>query len=90
MKSSQAVAPRRLSVALRFKADIERAASDGVLLGDMALHLTLGDVEQLKRDRTVPMADISFTDGTMKYLGVEVVKGNVPLSVLRCEGADRI
>jgi hypothetical protein len=49
----------------------------------MALHLTLGDVEQLKRDRAVAMEDISFAGGTMKYLGVKVVKGDVTLSVLR-------
>ena len=56
--------------------DPERAASEGVALGDLALHLTLGDVELLKRDRSLPVADISFDGGTMRYLGVKVVKGD--------------
>jgi hypothetical protein len=80
----------RASVALRFKTEIERAESDGVSLEDMALHLTLGDVEQLKRDRAVPVPDISFTGGIMKYLGVKVLKGDVPLSVLRRPVADNV
>ena len=82
MKAPTAVIPRP-TVASRFRTEIERAASEGVLLDEMALHLTLGDVEQLKRDRAVAVADISFTGGTMKYLGVKVVKGDVPLSILR-------
>jgi hypothetical protein len=73
----------RPSVAARFRTEIERAAAEGVDLGDMALHLTLGDVELLKRDRALPVADISFHGGAMSYLGVKVVKGNVPASELR-------
>lgn len=74
---------RRPTVAVRFKTEIEREAAEGVDLGDMALHLTLGDVELLKRDRSLPVSDISFTGGTMRYLGVKVVKGDVEASVLR-------
>lgn len=73
----------RPSVAARFRAEIERALEQGLSLDELALHLTLGDVEQLKRDRGVPVADISFAGGTMTYLGVKVSKGDVPLSVLR-------
>jgi hypothetical protein len=87
MKRAQPVAPRP-TVALRFRTEIEQAALEGVLLGDMSLHLTLGDVEQLKRDRTVPVDAISFAGGTMKYLGVRVVKGEVALSVLRLKATD--
>jgi hypothetical protein len=87
MKPNQAVAPRP-SVAIRFRTLIEQAASTGAALDDMALHLTLGDTELLKRDRSVPVADIRFTDGVMTYLGVTVSKGNVPVSVLRCAGVD--
>jgi hypothetical protein len=71
------------TVAARFRAEIDRAASEGVDIADLALHLTLGDVEQLKRDRALAVADISFFGGTMTYLGVKVVKGDVPASILR-------
>lgn len=81
MKPSVVAAPR-LSIAARFRTEIERAASDGVAIDDMALHLTLGDVELLKRDRAVPVADVSFAGGIMTYLGVKVMKGNVAQSVL--------
>jgi hypothetical protein len=72
----------RVTVASRFRAEIEQAAQEGVKPGKMALHLTLGDVEHLKRDRAVPVADISFAGGKMTYLGVTVVKGDVPQSIL--------
>jgi len=32
--------------------------------------------------RTLPISDISFADGTMRYLGVEIVQGGVSASVL--------
>jgi hypothetical protein len=79
---------QRPTVGARFRSEIEQAAAEGVCLGDMALHLTLGDVEQLKRDRAIPVPDISFAGGTMKYLGVTIVKGDVALSVLRRRLAD--
>lgn len=92
MKPSQsptaASAAARASVAERFRGQIERAAAEGVCMDDLALHLTLGDVEQLKRDRAVPVADISFIGGVMRYLGVPVVKGGVAASVLRRPEAD--
>ncbi len=69
--------PRRPTVAFRFRAEIQQAASQGVSLDQMALHLTLGDAELLKRDRAVPVADISFADGVMTYLGVKILKGDV-------------
>ncbi len=78
----------RPTVAVRFKNDILAAAADGIDLGDLALHLTLGDVEQLKRDRAIAVADISFTGGTMRYLGVKVVKGDTPASELRRPAAE--
>ncbi len=87
MKSAQTLAPRP-TVAARFRAEIEKASAQGVALDHLTLHLTLGDVEQLKRDRAVAMADISFFGGTMTFLGVEVLKGEVPLSVLRIRVAD--
>lgn len=83
------VSAARPTVAFRFKAEIERAASQGAALDDMTLLLTLGDIQQLKRDRTLPVADISFLGGTMTYLGVKVLKGD-SLSVLRLKVADGV
>jgi hypothetical protein len=75
-------ASRRASAALHFRAEIEKAEAAGVPREDMSLHLTLGDVNQLKRDRSLPVTDISFADGTMRYLGVKIVQGGVSVSVL--------
>jgi hypothetical protein len=87
MKPSHAIAARP-NVALRFRSEIEQAASQGESLDDLALHLTLGDIAQLKRDRSVPVADISFAGGAMTYLGVKILKGSAPLSVLKRREAD--
>ena len=79
---------RRATVAARFKAEIEKAAAEGLDIEKIALHLTLGDVELLKRDRSVPVSDISFHGGSMSYLGVKVVKGDVGASELRRQAAE--
>lgn len=82
--------PRRVSAALQFRAEIEKAEADGVSRDDMSLHLTLSDVTELKRDRTLPLSDISFAGGTMRYLGVKVVQGGASASVLhRVDDPDR-
>ncbi|HEY4028959.1 MAG TPA: hypothetical protein VGM25_01330 [Caulobacteraceae bacterium] len=78
------------TVAVRFRNEIEQAASRGVAADDMTLHLTLGDVEQLKRDRNIAVSDISFVGGTMTYLGVKVLKGETPLSALSCGTMDTV
>lgn len=87
--SPSAVAAPPPSVAVKFRIEIERAAAEGAHVDDLILHLTRGDTELLKRDRKVAVADISFTGGTMRYLGVKVVKGDIPLSTLKrpAEGA---
>jgi hypothetical protein len=86
-QAAQAVAVR-ITVAHRFKAEIEQAALEGVPLADLTLNLTIGDIEQLKRDRTIPLADISFAGGAMTYLGVNIVKAAAPPSTLRRQEAD--
>jgi len=48
----------------------------------MTLHLTLNDVNQLRRDATLPVADLSFAGGVMRFLGVRVEQGGVSTSVL--------
>lgn len=48
----------------------------------MTLRLTLNDVNALKRDRDLPVSDLSFTGGVMRFLGVRVEQGGVPQSFL--------
>ncbi len=82
--------PRRLSAAAQFRAEIEKAEAAGALREDMSLHLTLNDVTELKRDRTLPLDDISFAGGTMRYLGVKIVQGGVSASILhQTDASDR-
>lgn len=66
----------------RFRDQIEAALADGVALEDLTLHLTLRDVSLLSRDPAVPMTDISYTNGVMRFLGVKVEKGGVDVSSL--------
>lgn len=49
---------------------------------DMTLRLTKGDSDLLKRDPGLPMSDISFTNGVMRFLGVRVEQGGVVESEL--------
>lgn len=82
-RAAQSSAPRPAGPpAPRFRSQIDAAIADGVDLGDMTLRLTLNDLTALKRDRSVPVADISFRDGVMRFLGVKVEQGGVTASVL--------
>lgn len=78
---------KRASAALYFRAEIEKAEAEGSLRESMSLHLTLSDVDALKRDRSLPISDISFAGGTMRYLGVPIVQGGVSTSILHRSGA---
>jgi hypothetical protein len=49
----------------------------------MVLLLTHRDLAELKRDRDVPVADISFAGGVMRYLGVLVKVGGISESALQ-------
>lgn len=80
-------APRRSSAAVQFRDEIGKVEAQGVSREEMTLHLTLNDVNQLRRDRSLAVADISFAGGTMRYLGVKIEQGGVPVSVLRHSGA---
>ena len=77
--------PRRAAAAIHFRAEIEKAEAEGVAREDMTLRLTLSDVNQLRRDGSLPVADISYAGGVMRYLGVKVEQGGVPESVLSRE-----
>ncbi|HEX7885389.1 MAG TPA: hypothetical protein VF474_05385 [Phenylobacterium sp.] len=66
----------------RFRGQIESAVADGVALDDMTLRLTLRDVSLLSRDPATPVTDISYANGVMRFLGVKIEKGGVPISAL--------
>jgi hypothetical protein len=77
--------PSRGPAAAHFRGEIEKAEAEGVSREEMTLRLTLNDVNQLRRDGSLPVADISYAHGTMRYLGVKVTQGGVPESVLSRE-----
>lgn len=79
--SPKPVPPPR-PVAVRFRDQIESAEADGRTRPEMTLRLTHGDASLLKRDGNVALADISFIDGVMRYLGVKVEAGGVKASEL--------
>jgi len=73
---------RRASAATHFRAEIEQAEAAGVSRDHMTLHLTLNDVNAMKRDRSLAVPDIRFSGGVMAFLGVRIVQGGVAVSVL--------
>lgn len=73
---------RRIAPAIRFRAEIEKALGEGLACEDLTLKLTHGDASLLKRDRNVPIADISFAGGAMRFLGVTIEEGGVAQSEL--------
>ena len=75
-------APRKGTPDSRFRSQIEAAVADGVPTEDMTLRLTLGDTRAMTRDPLTPLADISYSGGTMRFLGVKVEKGGVEASKL--------
>jgi uncharacterized protein GlcG (DUF336 family) len=66
-----------------FRQAIEKAEAEGAARDDMVLRLTLRDAADLKRDRSVPVEDISFVGGVMRYIGVQVTPGGVGVSGLQ-------
>jgi len=81
-------AARRGSAAEVARHAIEQAEQDGVDRAEMVLRLTLRDASELKRDPKLATADISFSEGRMRYLGVLVEQGGVTVSRLDRGGAD--
>jgi hypothetical protein len=73
------------SVAM-LRSAIVQALEDGVGSDDMTLRLTLGDAANLRRDRSIPVEDISFRGGEMRLLGVKVVSGGIDHSTLDLTG----
>lgn len=68
--------------AVVFREAIAKAEAEGVDKDALILRLTLRDGVDLKRDRTLALSDISFSDGEMRFLGVKVAQGGVTTSVL--------
>lgn len=66
----------------RLRKQIEKATAEGLGLDDMVLRLTHRDVDYLRRDRSLAVADISFSDGTMRFLGVRIEAGGLEASEL--------
>lgn len=66
----------------RFRPQIEAAAAGGADPAQMLLRLTLRDANLMSRDPETPLADISYADGEMRFLGVRVAKGGVAESSL--------
>lgn len=81
-RSSEAPTRRLAPPGPRFRTQIEAALAEGVHVNDMTLRLTLNDLTALKRDRSIAVADISFTGGVMRYLGVKVEHGGIQESAL--------
>lgn len=65
-----------------FRGAIAQALEDGVASETMTLRLTLGDAASLRKDRSIPLEDISFAGGEMRLLGVKVVSGGIDRSGL--------
>ncbi len=65
-----------------FRGAIAQALQDGIGADDMTLHLTLGDAACLRKDRSIPIEDISFSGGEMRLLGVKVNSGGITASAL--------
>jgi hypothetical protein len=79
---AQSSPPLLRTPAIRFRSEIERAEADGIPREDMTLRLTLSDVHKLKRDPDLAVADISFGDGVMRFLGVRIEEGGIAESAL--------
>jgi len=78
---------RHTSPESRFRGPIQEALASGVAVEDMRLRLTLHDANLLARDRSIPVSDISYTGGTMRFLGVRIEQGGVAVSVLETGAA---
>lgn len=75
----------RPAVAEVFRRQIETQTAAGATAEDMTLRLTHGDASRLKRDPSVPLADIALRAGVMHFLDVKVVEGGVEKSTLEVQ-----
>ena len=80
--SKTAKIPLSAPSAVGFRAAIETAIAEGFTADAMALRLTLRDSAALRRNPAVPIEDISYSGGVMRFLGVSVIEGGIESSVL--------
>lgn len=73
---------RRPTPAVYFRGEIEKAEAAGLARAGMILRLTRADESKLKRDPSLAISDISFSEGAMRFLGVKVEGGGVTVSAL--------
>ena len=64
------------------RAAVTKAEADGVSRDTMLLRLTFRDESLIKRSPEVGLDEVSFIDGEMRFVGVRVKVGNIPLSLL--------
>jgi len=81
-------APAKGTPDQRFRGAIQAALADGVETDDLVLRLTLSDTIAMSRDKTTPLADISYAGGVMRFLGVRIIKGGVAASALERAAAE--
>ena len=74
--------PSESGPGVRFRREISAAVEGGASPDELLLKLTLMDASKLKRDPQIAMDEISFSDGQMRYLGVQVKQGGVASSQL--------
>jgi hypothetical protein len=82
MAKEREAPPVKVATSADFRRAIDKAVEDGVSRDGMTLYLTLRDEAHMKMDRSLPVEAISFAGGEMRFLGVKVVKGGVPVSRL--------
>lgn len=81
MARTAAIPPSAPS-AVGFRIWVEDAVNEGFEREAMALRLTLRDAAALRRDPSLPLEDISYAGGVMRFLGVQVIAGGVERSSL--------
>ncbi|MFI4936353.1 MAG: hypothetical protein ACHP7N_17220 [Caulobacterales bacterium] len=86
-KPSGVPTPRKPRAA-EFRNAIAQAEQEGVSKDQMVLRLTLSDTADLKRDRNIPLEDISFAGGAMRFMGVKIEPGGVAVSVLQRDSGE--
>jgi len=82
MSNTRTDAALRAPPSSRFRGPIETALAEGQMADSMLLRLTRRDASLLTRDPSIPLADISYVGGVMRFLGVRVEAGGVESSSL--------
>ena len=73
--------PRGLTIE-ELRDAIAKAEAEGISRDTMILRLTFRDESLIKRSPEVGLDEVSFVEGQMRFMGVKVVVGNIPISGL--------